>query len=139
MYHSGLSTAVYAQSSHHMKCSSLTFTHQPKKQMINASWYSERLIMLLWALRHVPELPAADQQCDTAIFQNHLPPFESTVTDFIRTAKLHPEADLWDMANHCLNLHWEARDAMLARRATTKQVDIEIIQVACIRFRGHQV
>ena len=45
------------------------------KQEIDFSWHSERLIVLLWALNLVENLPGADKQCDTSVFKHLLPPF----------------------------------------------------------------
>jgi len=99
------------------------------KQIINASWLCERLIVLLWALGAIDLLPPADEQCDTAIFQDILPPFASaSVTEFIVGAKLRPGAELIAMADAVLRLHWEARDARLKARAPRNPVDAEIIQ-----------
>jgi hypothetical protein len=39
-----------------------------EKQLINAGWLSERLIVLLWALGKVARLPSGDRQCEAAIF-----------------------------------------------------------------------
>jgi hypothetical protein len=44
-----------------------------KRQEIYASWNSERLVVLLWALGKVENLPAPNEQCDTALFQQHMP------------------------------------------------------------------
>jgi Domain of unknown function (DUF4272) len=46
-----------------------------RKQLINASWQSEALLVLLWALEKVEELPPANTQCDTSLFQDLLPPY----------------------------------------------------------------
>ncbi len=83
-----------------------------KKQRINASWLSERLIVLLWALGKVSCLPSGDKQCDTVIFQSILPPYSSvSVQAFVAEAKLRPEKELIECADQILDLHWTARDA----------------------------
>jgi hypothetical protein len=99
-----------------------------RKQIINASWWSERLVVLLWALGQIEEIPEANQQCDTAEFQAVLPPFaELTVPAFIGRSKLRSDAELIGMADNLLDLHWQARDAKLNGRASPT-VDIEIVQ-----------
>jgi hypothetical protein len=55
----------------------LTADHPTEKQMINASWRSEALIVLLWALGKVEKLPAANEQRDTSLFQELLPPLQT--------------------------------------------------------------
>jgi hypothetical protein len=99
------------------------------KERIPRTWDSERIIVLLWALGHISELPPADAQCDTAIFGNHLPPFASVnVTDFINTAKLRPNEELWNMRDALLDLHWHARDGVLNNRPPKMPVTMGIIQ-----------
>ncbi|WP_380871821.1 hypothetical protein ACFB49_27750 [Sphingomonas sp. DBB INV C78] len=98
-----------------------------ERQIINASWYSERLIALLWAL-DLASMPPADEQCDTSLLQDRLPPYaEVSERDFIKSAKLRSEEELIAMADQILNLHWEARDARIHDRPP-RNVDLGIIQ-----------
>ena len=100
-----------------------------QKQVINAGWLSERLIMILWALGAVHQLPPPDEQCDTADFLTILPPFASvSVADFIGSGRLRSASDLIEMADEILSLHWAARDATIKGRSTSPSVDIGIIQ-----------
>jgi hypothetical protein len=100
-----------------------------RKQIINSSWLSERLVVLLWALGTIDLLPPADEQCDTAVFQDLLPPFASmSVPEFIAGARLRPDVELIAMADAILGLHWEARDARLNGRAPRNPVDLEVVQ-----------
>ena len=99
------------------------------KQLINASWQSECLIVLLWALDLIKSLPAANEQCDSRVFQAFLPPYtEISVADFIAAARLLPDSVLIAMADEILDLHWHARDAQIHSRAPARPVDIGIIQ-----------
>jgi len=100
-----------------------------RKQIINASWKSEALIVLLWAIRKIDQLPAPNEQCDTALFKLHLPPFvEMSVSSFISEAARRSDDILIDMADHILQLHWRARDARLHNRPMPPDLDIEVIQ-----------
>lgn len=95
--------------------------------IVNASWYSERLITLLWALK-LSEMPPFDQRCDTSLFRDVLPPYADTAEqEFINTAQLRPETELLEMADHILDHHWEARDAKIKNRLSNG-VDIEVVQ-----------
>lgn len=101
----------------------------PRKQTIDMSWQSERIMVLLWALDLVAAIPAADTQCDTSEFQTILPPFaEKTVVDFIAEARLRSEDELLGMQDKYLSLHWAARDARIHGRSAKMPVDIEVIQ-----------
>ncbi len=99
-----------------------------RQQIVNGGWFSERLVMLLWTLGAVQQLPAANEQCDTGVLQELLPPFASkSVREFVDEAKLGPKAELIAMADATLRLHREARDAR-QRSAPQAPVDMGIIQ-----------
>ncbi len=101
----------------------------PPRDRIDFSWQSERLLVLLWALGKVDALPPATEQCDTARFQDLLPPFADVgVADFVAQAKLRPDVVLCDMADTLLDLHWHARDGRINGRPPGKPVDMEIVQ-----------
>jgi hypothetical protein len=100
-----------------------------RQQIIDVTWQSERLMMLLWALGLVAEMPAADEQCDTSLFQDVLPPYaDKSVAEFLAGARMRPDDQLQAMQDTCLDLHWHARDAKIHGRAPRKNVNIEIIQ-----------
>lgn len=101
----------------------------PEKERIDASWKSEALIVLLWALGKIDNLPAPNAQCDTSLFQNLLPPYaDVSVAEFISSAARRPDSVLLNMADELMNFHWEARDAKLNARPCPLDLDIEIIQ-----------
>ena len=97
-------------------------------QAIKASWRSEALLVLLWTLGMIDELPPPNQQCDTSLFQEMLPPFvETTAQHFIASATRRPEDQLVCYADEILQLHWQARDATIHGRGIPT-LDIEIVQ-----------
>ncbi|MEP6820133.1 MAG: DUF4272 domain-containing protein [bacterium] len=100
-----------------------------EKQTINASWQSEALLVLLWALRKVEKLPAANEQCDTSLFQELLPPYADTsASQFIASTNRRSETELRDMAEELMHLHWEVRDAQIHSKPLPLHVNIEVIQ-----------
>jgi len=100
-----------------------------ERQRVNASWRSEALLILLWALGAVKELPSLAAQCDAGNFQEILPPFaDVAVNKFISTAQRRSDDELFDMADALLNSHWEARDARIHNRPMPANLDIGIIQ-----------
>jgi Domain of unknown function (DUF4272) len=104
-------------------------THPPRKAQIDFGWQSERLIVLLWALGRVQELPDSATQCDTSVFKVVLPPFARTATQaFVAQAALIDEERLWKQAELYLDEHWKARDAKLHERSMPPGIDIEIAQ-----------
>ena len=101
----------------------------PRKAHINFGWQSERLIVLLWALGKIQELPDSATQCDTRVFKTIFPPFARTSTRaFIAQASLIDEDSLWKQADVYLEDHWKARDAELHERSMPPGIDIEIVQ-----------
>jgi len=99
------------------------------KQKINASWLSERLVVLVWALGLVAKLPKADEQCNMGEFQKTLPPFaDLSVDEFVAKSTLRPAAELLALAGETYDLHWHARDAKIHGRVPVKPVELGIIQ-----------
>lgn len=104
-------------------------TKPPRKAHINFGWQSERLIVLLWALGEIQDLPDSATQCDTSIFNSALPPFARTSAQaFIAQATLIDEDRLWKQAQVYLDDHWKARDARLHERSMPAGINIEIVQ-----------
>lgn len=100
-----------------------------QQQIINASWLCERLIVIVWALGALEQLPLPDEPCDTAGFLTILPPYAPIgVSDFVTSAQLRHPSTLIEMAGEMQSLHWEARNAMLKGLNTSLSIDIEIIQ-----------
>lgn len=103
--------------------------HPSSQQLIDLSWQSERLAVLLWALNLIKDLPESDTRCDTSIFEHCLPPFvDQQVEQFISSAALRGEPELWREAERMLDLHWRARDAFLNKRKPKHRIDIEVVQ-----------
>ncbi len=99
-----------------------------ERQTVIASWMSEALVVLLWALRKVETLPAPNEQCDTSLFQELLPPFaDMPAAQFIAFAERRSDDALHEMAYEVMHLHWQARDAQIHSKPVP-HVDIEIIQ-----------
>src|SRR5207248_3197931 len=107
-----------------------TFLNDPspsKQLVLDASWHSERLFTLLWALQLV-QMPPFVEQCDTSKFLELLPPYaDVNEREFVHSASLRSESDLLAMADEIMDRHWEARDAKL-KGYNAEQVDIEIVQ-----------
>jgi len=104
-------------------------TDPPQRARINFGWQSERLIVLVWALGKIPELPDSATQCDISVFKSVLPPFtETSPRAFIAQATLTDEETLWEQAEAYFQDHWKARDAQLHGRPMPAGIDIEIVQ-----------
>ena len=100
-----------------------------KQQEVNASWRSEALLVLLWALAVIERMPALNKQCNTRDFQRVLPPFaDIPVSQFIEGAVRRSDEELIDLADQLLTAHWEARDARIHGRPVPSHLDIGILQ-----------
>jgi hypothetical protein len=93
------------------------------------SWHAERLIVLLWALNLIDSLPDADKKCDTSVFERCLPPFsDQSEEQFVSSAAMRSEDELWEAAERTLDLHWQARDAQINNRKPRDPVDIDVVE-----------
>ncbi|MHA6824148.1 DUF4272 domain-containing protein [Ralstonia pseudosolanacearum] len=100
-----------------------------ERQFINASWRSEALLILLWALGLVEALPGLAEQCDTGNIRQVFPPFaDVSVKEFVSKAQRRSDRELLDMADILLNAHWMARDACIHNQPMPSNLDIGIIQ-----------
>ena len=107
----------------------LSRENSPRQLMVNFSWQTERLVVLLWALGRIDELPPSSVQCDPQLFQELLPPYVTEpVANWIASATLRSDDELLQMADELLQQHWKARDAHLLRRPQPSEIDIEIVQ-----------
>lgn len=108
-----------------------TFIANPRpapKQLIDVGWHAERLIVLLWALGLVDNLPAADEKCDVRIFRDRLPPFtDESVEKFVQEARLRSDDQLSRESDRIYDLHCEAVDARRHGRLSRERVDIHVI------------
>ena len=99
------------------------------RMMIDASWRSEALTMLLWTLAKIRELPPADIQCDTSLFQQILPPYaEISEQQFLATATRRSDEELRLQAESCMNLHAEYWAAARDGKPPRQPVDGGIIR-----------
>ncbi len=100
--------------------------HPTENQLIDFGWQAERLVVLLWALNVVEDLPGADRKCEAMAFR--LPPFtDETADEFISRASLRGEAELSAQSERIYDLHVEAADARRHQRPTRMPVDVHII------------
>ena len=98
----------------------------PKQQIVNISWHCERLLILLWCLDLIDDLPAADTQCDTSVFLEFLPPLNGDyVVDFLSKVELRPADDLWILEEKTERQHWKARNTKIIDEG----IDLSLIHI----------
>ena len=84
---------------------------QPEDEEAAAfSWRYEALLVLLWALGHVEDLPFPDETCDLPLqeFVLGIP-----VEDFVGRAALRPADEILDATDFIYRCHWAVRQALL--------------------------
>jgi hypothetical protein len=101
------------------------------KRVLNMSWHSERLIVLLWALCKVEDLPSSAEQCSIRVLEELLPPYgDQSLVQFRESARLRSKNELFDAAVQIQALHAVARQRAIKTeyRKMEGPVDIEVIQ-----------
>jgi hypothetical protein len=83
---------------------------------VNASWLSEGVIVLAWALG-VAELPGFEAQCDPAGAANSLGFLQPTASTVLNAPKLRASEELREYNEFIYNLHWRVRDFSLRKRS----------------------
>jgi hypothetical protein len=89
-----------------------------EQQRINATWRAEALFPLLWSLGLI-ELPSPMQLCDLQLIQGVMPPLLDPVGEFISSAKLRSESEIYDANEEIYHIHWRVRDAQLRNEPTS--------------------
>ncbi len=90
-----------------------------KQQVIDISWRSECIWVMLWAIGKFPtiELPTQEVQVDEVV--EFIPELTSDPTDFVRTATLRPVSKILDFSDLTYRLHWAARQEDLEGQRRT--------------------
>jgi hypothetical protein len=83
-----------------------------ERTRINASWLSEAIVVLSWALG-CAELPAFDAQCDPAAVANALGFLQAAENTALSNAVLRTTEELKDYNEFVYSLHWRLRDFSL--------------------------
>jgi hypothetical protein len=119
----GLWASVSAEEASLLQCPSPT-----RQQTINATWRAEALLPLLWVLRAVDGLPPPTAICDVPLVQAALPPLFGPTAEFVATAALRDEADIWEAHEVTYQAHWAIRDAELNNKPIPHGYQAGIIQ-----------
>jgi hypothetical protein len=90
------------------------FGTSSQQDLVDASWRSEALSVLAWALQR-GGLPSHDEQVDPAVVASALGFLEDHTA--LESPALRPAADLENYSNVALTIHWRLRDFSLNARA----------------------
>ena len=89
-----------------------------RQQSINATWRSEALFPLVWALGLIAELPAPMQLCDVQGIRSVLPPLLDSVGEFISSSRLRGDTEIHAANEGIYQIHWRVRDAQFRNEPT---------------------
>ena len=90
------------------------FGTSPQQDLVDASWRSEALSVLTWALQRA-ELPSHDQQVDPAVVASALGFLEDHTV--LEAPALRPTPELENYSNAAFTIHWRLREFSLKPRA----------------------
>lgn len=80
-----------------------------RQAQINATWRTEALYLLLWAVKVVPELSFPVEESRPRDFIERLPQPEDSPWPFIRSLELRPISEILDASDLIYRLHWATR------------------------------
>lgn len=92
------------------------FKKLPRQKQVNATWMSEGLVILSWALNCYDKLPAHDEAVDPKEVTNSIGFLTDEIADILERPQLRGITELNACANQLLGLHWRLRDFGLQAR-----------------------
>jgi hypothetical protein len=98
------------------ECELLLADAPSEQQCINATWRAEGLLPLLWAMGLTESLPTPQSICDLPMMLSILPPLFGPTSQFIASAKLRSDSEIYAANEEIYNIHWRVRDAWLRKQ-----------------------
>ena len=93
------------------------------QQMLNATWRTEALHALLWALDRMPVLYPPTERCDLDRVRQSLPDLYADTSEFVSSARLRDDDTIEDILGAIYHTHWQVRDAQINRRPVPNGFD----------------
>lgn len=89
------------------RADALTLTEQQHR---DATWRTESLTVMMWALGILPELTPPDTQVDLDTIRPH---FVTEIPKFLNEASLRDQAEIDEQRGHAESWHWRSRTRQL--------------------------
>jgi hypothetical protein len=102
----------------------LTADEPEQQAMINATWRTEALGALLWALGKIE----ATDMGDVPVLRRAMPPLYGESGEFVAGAVLREEADVLALYEEIYQAHWAVRDARLNGRPLPEGLHPGVLQ-----------
>ena len=90
-----------------------------QQQRLQGQWRAEALVPLLWGLRLIPEMAAPQGICDVELLRSVLPPLYGPTAEFISSAELRGDAEIYEAYEVIYQIHWQIRDALFRHQPTS--------------------
>ena len=95
--------------------------------MVNISWRSEAVWMLLWTINKVDKLELPTEQVEIPEIVSRLPEFLTAPTEFIKNAIVRPITEILDISDLTYRLHWATRNADLNKQPMPANLSLSIV------------
>lgn len=107
------------------------FFESPKpteQQIINATWRVEALSVLLWALQKIPSISNLRKLSDVKSIQDACSFYMRNTQDFLESAQLLSEDEIYDANEMIYDAHWKVRDAQINGRPVPEEIIPGLVQ-----------
>jgi hypothetical protein len=99
-----------------------------RSSLINFTWRSEALFLLMWAAALIDELPLPRKETDTGEIVSRFPGVNQSPWPFIHGLRLRPKSEILDASDLIYRLHWATRQAGLDGKPAPSCLNTGVIQ-----------
>lgn len=94
----------------------LSAENPPQQSIVNFSWRSEALFVLLWSVGKFDQLGLPTSQIDSSEIISRVPGVREAPWHFIESLQLRAKCELMDASDLVYRLHWAARQSQMDGR-----------------------
>ena len=102
---------------------------KPKEQqVINASWRTEALEAIMWALGELPTMTPSSDSASLASITEAMPEFLEDCNDFLNSETMRDESAIYDECEKIHDQHWSIRDAQINKKPIPNGLDSGVVR-----------
>ncbi len=101
--------------------------NSPERERIRATWRSEAIWILLWALGHIKDLGMPTAQCSVDKIVEIVPNTDEPTADFIENAKIRPISEILDLSDLMYRAHWATRERGVNQSTEWGDLDNDVV------------
>jgi len=98
-----------------------------EQEIVNISWRSEAIWLLLWTILKVDKLELPTEQVELSEIISRLPEFLDDPKIFIENASIRPTTEILDISDLTYRLHWATRNANLNNLPMPADLSLSVI------------